>query len=175
MKQALIVIVIGLLALAGGIALRYSLYPAPAQDVSPLPEFSLPDLSGQNRSIDEWRDTIRVINFWATWCPSCREEMPDLVSLQQQLAAQGVQMIGIALEDKEPVEEYVDLINLNYPILIAGDQGMALAGQLGNRSEAIPFTVVVDRQGMIRYRHLGKVSKQELRETIETILDSRQQ
>lgn len=170
MKPAAIVILVGLLALAGGIALRYSLYPQPTSEASPLPEFSLPDLSGRTRSIGEWRDKIRVINFWATWCPSCREEMPDLVALQAQFAAQGVQMIGIALEDKEPVADYVDFIDINYPILIAGDQGMALAGQLGNQAEAIPFTVIVDRQGVIRYRHLGKLSKQALTETLETML-----
>ncbi|EIC27932.1 MULTISPECIES: TlpA family protein disulfide reductase [Methylomicrobium] len=171
MKQAAIVIIIGLLALAGGIALRYSLYPAPEAEASPLPEFTLPDLSGQNRSVREWKDKILVINFWATWCPSCREEMPDLVALQTQYAAQGVQVIGVALEDKAPVEEYLDSVKINYPTLIAGEQGMALAGQLGNRAEAIPFTVVVDRQGMIRDRHLGKFSKPELAKIIDGLLE----
>jgi thiol-disulfide isomerase/thioredoxin len=171
MKQAAIVIIIGLLALAGGIALRYSLYPAPETEVSPLPEFTLPDLEGRNRSIREWKDKILVINFWATWCPSCREEMPDLVALQTQHAAQGVQVIGVALEDKAPVEEYLDFVKINYPTLIAGDQGMALAGQLGNRAEAIPFTVVVDRHGMIANRHLGKFTKSELETVIESMVD----
>jgi thiol-disulfide isomerase/thioredoxin len=170
MKQAAIVILIGLLALAGGIVLRYTLYPAPAAEASPLPEFTLPDLAGHNRSVREWKDKILIINFWATWCPSCREEMPDLVALQEQYAAQGVQVIGIALEDKAPVEEYLDFIKINYPTLIAGDQGMALASQLGNRAEAIPYTVVVDRQGVIRDRHLGKFSKPELAKIIEEML-----
>jgi thiol-disulfide isomerase/thioredoxin len=170
MKQASIVILIGLLALAGGIALRYILYPAPASEAAPLPDFTLPDLSGQLRSVREWSGKTLVINFWATWCPSCREEMPDLVALQEQYAAQGVQMIGIALEDKQPVEEYLDFNKINYPTLIAGDQGMALAGLLGNRAEAIPYTVVVDRHGVIQDRHLGKFSKPELAKTIEAML-----
>jgi thiol-disulfide isomerase/thioredoxin len=170
MKQAAIVILIGLLALVGGIALRYSLYPAPASEASPLPEFTLPDLSGQPRSIKEWKDKILVINFWATWCPSCREEMPDLVALQEQYAAHGIQVIGIALEDKAPVEEYLAANKINYPTLIAGDQGMALAAQLGNRAEAVPYTVVVDREGMIRDRHLGKFSKPELIKILDAML-----
>lgn len=171
MKQAAIVILLGLFALAGGIALRYSLYPAPETEASPLPAFTLPDISGKTRSSGEWQDKILVINFWATWCPSCRKEMPDLVALQEQYAAQGVQVIGIALEDKEPVEKYLDTVKINYPTLIAGDQGMALAAQMGNRAEAVPYTVVVDRQGMIRERYLGKFSKPELAKSIDQASD----
>lgn len=170
MKQAAIVILIGLIALAGGIALRYGMYPAPAAEASPLPEFTLPDLPGKPRSISEWKDKVLVINFWATWCPSCREEMPDLAALQQQYAERGVQVIGIAVEDQEPVEEYVDFIKINYPILIAGDRGMALSGRFGNRAEAIPFTAVVDRQGVIRHRQLGKFSQPELAKIIDEML-----
>jgi len=97
--------------------------------------------------------------------------MPDLVALQEQYAAQGVQVIGIALEDKEPVEKYLDTVKINYPTLIAGDQGMALAAQMGNRAEAVPYTVVVDRQGMIRERYLGKFSKPELAKSIDQASD----
>lgn len=167
MKQAAIVILVGLLALAGGIALRFSLYPAPDAEPAPLPSFSLPDTAGQNHEIDEWRGKILVLNFWATWCPSCREEIPGLVALQAQYGAQGVQIIGIALEDKAPVEDYVDFFKIDYPILIAGEQGMALAKQMGNRAEAIPFTVVVDQGGTIRHRHLGKLEQAELAAMIE--------
>ncbi|WP_374086457.1 TlpA family protein disulfide reductase [Methylomicrobium lacus] len=170
MKNAAIVILIGLFALAGGIALRYSMYPAPETDASPLPEFTLSDVSGKPRSIGEWKGKLLVINFWATWCPSCREEMPDLVALQQHYAAQGVQVLGIALEDKEPVEEYLNSAKINYPTLIAGDQGMALAAQMGNNAEAVPYTVVVDRAGLIRYRHLGKFSKPELGQSLDQLL-----
>lgn len=170
MKQGAIVILIGLLALTGGLILRFYLFPAPSAEASPLPEFALPDLSGQTHSIKEWRNKILVINFWATWCPSCREEMPDLVALQERSAAQGVQVIGIAIEDKESVEEYLHSIKINYPTLIAGDDGMALSAQLGNLAEAIPFTAIVDRQGTIRHRHLGKFSKPDLEKIIESMV-----
>ncbi|WP_024299139.1 TlpA family protein disulfide reductase [Methylomicrobium lacus] len=170
MKNAAIVILIGLFALAGGIALRYSMYPAPDTEAAPLPEFTLPDVSGQPRSSGEWKGKLLVINFWATWCPSCRQEMPDLVALQQHYAAQGVQMLGIALDDKEPVQEYLSSTPINYPTLIAGDQGMALAAQMGNQAEAVPYTVVVDRGGLIQYRQLGKFSKQDLAQNIERLL-----
>lgn len=169
MKQAAIVILAGLLALAGGLALRFSLYPSPDSEPAPLPSFSLPDLSGQSHALDEWRGKIRVLNFWATWCPSCREEIPGLVALRARYAGQGVEIIGIALEDKAPVQDYVDFFKIDYPILIAGEQGMALARQMGNRAEAIPFTVVVDREGMIRHRHLGKLEQEDLAEMIEAM------
>jgi len=170
MKNAAIVILIGLVGLVGGLALRYSMYPAPTAEAAPLPDFTLPDVSGQTRAIGEWKGKVLVINFWATWCPSCREEMPDLVALQQRYAGQGVQVLGIALEDKEPVEDYLKSTRINYPTLIAGDQGMALAAQMGNLAEAVPFTVVVDRKGMIRHRQLGKFSQPALANKIDQAL-----
>ncbi len=170
MKQAALVILIGLLALAGGIALRYSLYPSPSTEASPLPAFALPDLAGKTHPIAEWQGTIRVINFWASWCSSCREEMPDLVAVQEQYKAQGVQVIGIAVEDRDPAATYLESIKVNYPMLIAGDQGMALSAQLGNLAEAIPFTVVVDRRGVIRNRYLGKFSKPKLAKIIDSMI-----
>lgn len=170
MKPSVLIIIAAVIALAGGIAARHLILPPPAKP-SPLPEFSLPDLSGRTHRISEWRDKILVINFWATWCPSCREEIPEFIAMQRQFAGQGLQMIGIAMEDREPVDEYIDFIKINYPILIAGDQGMALARQLGNHVDAIPYTVVVDRNGQIIHRELGQFSKEEIIAVIQPLLN----
>ncbi len=96
--------------------------------------------------------------------------MPDLVAVQEQYKAQGVQVIGIAVEDRDPAATYLESIKVNYPMLIAGDQGMALSAQLGNLAEAIPFTVVVDRRGVIRNRYLGKFSKPKLAKIIDSMI-----
>jgi thiol-disulfide isomerase/thioredoxin len=170
MKRSIIILVAALLALAGGITARnfqVSLFSAGA---SPLPEFSFPDLSGKEHSISEWKGKVLVINFWATWCPSCREEIPDFIALQEQYLDKGLQVIGIAIEEKEPVDEYLDFVKINYPVLIAGDQGMILSSKLGNFLAGVPFTLVVDRQGKIVESETGKFSKEDIVKIITPLL-----
>lgn len=171
MKQTGLIIIAALIALGLGITARH-LFPAVEKAVvSSLPEFNLPDLSGRQHNISEWRGKVLVINFWATWCPPCRKEIPDFIALQEQYAAQGVQFIGIAIEDREPVAEYTAAGKINYPILLGGDNGITLARQLGNSVNAVPYTLVVDRQGQIIHRHPGELSKEQLVEIIGPLLN----
>ncbi len=136
----------------------------------PLPAFNLPDSSGKPHDIAEWRGKILIINFWATWCPPCKKEIPEFITLQNQYSAQGLQFIGVALEDKESVREYMNTVKINYPVLIAEDQGIALAFKLGNVSGTVPFTVVVDQNGQIIYRHQGNFSKDQILSVIAPLL-----
>lgn len=170
MKQSIMILIVALMAMAGGITARNFLSPLFTTSGSQLSEFGFPDLSGKEHRISEWRGKILVINFWATWCPPCREEIPELTALQQQYSEQGLQIIGIAVEDREPVEEYIDFVKINYPILVAGDQGVALARKLGNIIGAVPYTVVVDRQGQVIHRQTGQMSKKELLKIIEPLM-----
>lgn len=134
-------------------------------DASPTrrPDFSLLDLHGQKRSNSEWDGKVVVVNFWATWCPPCVAEIPLFVELQNQYAARGVQFIGIALDDMEPVKGFVDKLKVNYPVLVDKYKGIEVAQSFGNRMGALPFTVVIDQNGIIVLRHPGEI----IRETIE--------
>jgi thiol-disulfide isomerase/thioredoxin len=162
MKQIALIIVISVLALAGGIMTKryFSALETTAQ--TPLPAFSLPDLSGKQHAIAEWQGKILVINFWATWCPPCLKEIPDFIALQTQYAAQGLQFIGIAIDDKAAVDDYLATTKINYPLLMGADDGVALARQLGNSVDAVPFSVVVNQQGMVIYRQPGELSREQL-------------
>lgn len=171
MKQTGLIIVAAIIALGLGISARYFFPPAEKTGISVLPEFNLPDLSGHQHNISEWRGKVLVINFWATWCPPCLKEIPDFVALQEQYADKGLQFIGIALEDREPVAEYTAATNINYPILLGGDNGIALSQQLGNNVGAVPYTLVVGRQGQIIFRHPGELSKQQIAEVIAPLLN----
>ena len=133
MKPTGLIIIAAVLALGGGILARGFLSPVEQTSPTPLPDFNLPDVSGNQHNISEWQGKIRVINFWATWCPPCLKEIPEFMALQKQYAAKGLQFIGIAIDDQEPVEEYLAATKINYPILIGGVTGIALAHQLGNR------------------------------------------
>ena len=159
-----------LLALGGGIMARGFLTPAEQTSPATLPDFNLPDVSGKQHNISEWQGKIRVINFWATWCPPCLKEIPEFMALQKQYAAKGLQFIGIAVDDQEPVAEYLASTKINYPILIGGLTGIALANQLGNRVDAVPFTLIVNRQGQIMHQHPGEFSREQIMAVIAPLL-----
>jgi thiol-disulfide isomerase/thioredoxin len=170
MKKTGFIIIAALLALGGGIMTRSFLAPAEQINPTPLPDFNLPDVSGTQHNISEWQGKIRIINFWATWCPPCLKEIPEFISLQEQFAAKGVQFIGIAIDDQEPVEKYLASTKINYPILIAGVTGITLAQQLGNSVDAVPFTVVVNQQGQIIHQHPGEFSREQIMAVITPLL-----
>lgn len=113
------------------------------------------DLSGHPRSLREWRDRIVVCNFWATWCPPCRREIPMLVAMHRQLTRNGVELVGIAVDSGANVAQFARSAGVTYPILVAVGNPLALLRELGDPASALPFTVVLDRRGEIVYRKLG--------------------
>ena len=123
MRLIQIVMVVALLALGAGLVVRGLMAPDRPVSQALLPEFEFPDISDKKHSSSEWQGKIRVINFWATWCPPCIKEIPEFVELQTQLGDKGVQFIGIAIEDKVPVEQYLAINTVNYPLLVADFAG----------------------------------------------------
>ncbi|MCK5828678.1 MAG: TlpA family protein disulfide reductase [Methylococcales bacterium] len=137
---------------------------------TPLIDFSLPDLTGKQRNITEWQGKIRIINFWATWCPPCLKEIPEFIKLQNEFKSNNIQFIGIAIEDSQSVKEYLDTININYPILVGGDEAIALSHQLGNIVNAVPFTVFVNPRGQVIHRQPGEIDRDNLIKIITPLL-----
>ena len=158
------------LALAGGVLAQRFITPNTSPDTSTLPTFRLPDLTGKPHQLSDWKGKVVVLNFWATWCPPCKREIPEFVKLQRQYGGQGLQFVGIAIEDKEPVSEYTDFIDINYPILIGGDSAIELAKRMGNQFGAVPYSVVIDRQGHLVHRQTGEFSSADLIKIIEPLL-----
>jgi thiol-disulfide isomerase/thioredoxin len=124
-----------------------------------LPDVSFPDIEGQTQSLRHWQGKKLLVNFWATWCAPCRKEMPDLASLQTELKAQGLQVIGIAIDDAISVHNYLQKNPVNYPILLAPDVGILLSAELGNRMGVLPFSVFVDKDGIVEFTHIGLITK----------------
>lgn len=130
------------------------------------PGFSLPDLSGKMRNMNEWNGKVTVVNFWATWCPPCRKEMPAFLELQEKYGTRGLQFVGIALDEKGKVQDFVDTMGVDYPILLGGDDAIKASEDYGNRLGALPYTVVVDREGYIVQTYRGEVSQDSLERVI---------
>ncbi len=135
-----------------------------------LPEFSFPDLQGGTRNASDWRGKVVVLNFWATWCPPCREETPLFVELQDKYGAAGVQFVGIAIDDQAPTREFVDTYGVNYPVLLGDMQAVALSKQLGNRFEGLPFTVIAGPTGRVALRHAGGMTREQIEPALQELL-----
>jgi thiol-disulfide isomerase/thioredoxin len=134
------------------------------------PDFTLADLSGARRSVAEWDGQVVLINFWATWCPPCREEIPGLIELQRRLGDAGLQIVGIALDRPDAVQRLAAELGINYPVLIGDLDVIAVAREYGNVIGALPYTVVVDRAGDIAFSRQGKLSLAEAEAAVSPAL-----
>ncbi len=146
--------------------------PVSPEDVvgTNLEDFSLFDADGQQRRMSEWQGKVIVINFWATWCPPCREEIPAFVELQEQYANDGLQFVGVALQEAEEVRDFLEEFNVNYPSLVGTEDVIKVAKKLGNDIGALPYTVIIDRHGIISFTHRGPLLKSEAETAIQALL-----
>jgi thiol-disulfide isomerase/thioredoxin len=130
----------------------------------------LTDLQGGAPSLEQWRGQVLVINFWATWCAPCREEIPGFVRLQERYGARGLQFVGIALDQPDKVAEFAREFRMNYPLLLGGLETMDLLRQAGNRAGVLPYTLVIDRRGQVVSRQPGGLKEPKLETLIQPLL-----
>ncbi len=123
---------------------------------------SFVDLSGKPRRLAEWQGRAVLVNFWATWCAPCRDEIPLLVAARQKFGPAGVEIVGIAIDNTAKVFEFTKTLPISYPVLIAEADGLDLMRQLGNSSGGLPYTVVADRRGTLVHRKLGALKQGDL-------------
>lgn len=143
--------------------------PAARPPVLTLPDFSLKNRAGELQSIRSWPGKALVINFWATWCAPCRREIPLLLELQKQYAADGVQIIGIAVDFREDVLKYADTMKIDYPLLIGEQDGLEAVDAFGIEAVGFPYTVFTDAKGDIITTHIGELHKEQAELILNTI------
>ncbi|GMR03903.1 MAG: TlpA disulfide reductase family protein [Gammaproteobacteria bacterium] len=163
-----ILLATALAALVAGYWLSQSLRtPTPtSQTAGTLIEFILPDLEGKPHRLSEWGGKVIVLNFWATWCPPCREEIPLFIDLQRKYAGRGLQVIGIAIDKKEDVAAYRAAMGINYPLLIGADAGLEIMARYGNSYGSLPYSVIINPHGEIIARKQGAYTRPELEKLI---------
>ena len=163
---------LALAALAMGIWLaqaRHAPRTPAASAVAALWQLRFPDVQGNAQPLSQWRGHIVVLNFWASWCAPCRKEIPDFVALRTQFQPKGVEFVGIAIDNSANVAQFLQRLPVNYPILIGEGAAHNLARQLGNPGGALPYTIVLDRDGHIVLSHLGRLPRATLEAALRKI------
>jgi len=138
-------------------------------DMRPL--FSLQDTQGEPRSIAEWDGRALLINFWATWCAPCRREIPLLNELRAEYADRGFEVIGVAVDFRDDVLEYMKTTPIDYPVLIGEQDGLEVAQAFGMQTMGLPATVFTDREGRIVTIHVGELHADQAEVILEVVED----
>jgi len=169
--QRLVFAAVGLAALLAGTALWIASSPgerfAPEISSSAIFAAGFHDLQGAGRSLGEFQGKVVVVNFWATWCLPCREEMPAFSRLQAAWASRGVQFVGLSSEDPSRVAAFARSLGVTYPLWVGGDEIAELSRRLGNASGALPHTVVLDPGGKVLASKVGAYSEGALTGVLE--------
>ncbi|HEY8084177.1 MAG TPA: redoxin domain-containing protein [Methylophilaceae bacterium] len=158
-----------ILCLVAFFLFRFSTPNAPATTQA-LFAASFPDAQNKSQSLSQWRGKVIVLNFWASWCPPCREEMPAFDVLQTKYASKNVQFVGISAEDVSKLNQFSKDVKVGYPLLAGDFDAMSLAQYLGNDKSILPYTVVVDKAGKIVKVWFGIVDNSELEKTLAPLI-----
>ena len=180
-RNTLLILVVALVAAGAGYFLARAMSPAqPVQSGTGLgaessaapriddllgqrrPDFLLTDTAGTEVSASDFDGQVWLLNFWATWCKPCVEEMPMLSQLQQDYAGIGLRVVGIALDDPDRASKFVADLGIDYPVLVGKTDVVLTGRRYGNATGMLPFSVLVDAAGIIRWSHLGVVSHEAL-------------
>ncbi len=138
--------------------------------IDALLKMTLPDLQGVPQALAQWNGKIRVINYWATWCPPCVEEMPFFSRLQERYAAQGVQFVGIGMDETAKMQAFVQKTPVSYPLLVGGTESN---GNPALTLRGMPYTVVLDREGKVAFSIYGGVKENELEPVLSRLAQAR--
>lgn len=131
---------------------------------------SLKDLHGNTQDFRQWRGGVLAVNFWATWCAPCRKEIPEFIRVQDKYRQQGLTFIGIAIDNKENVDQFVKEFGVNYPVLIDDTNAIELSRKLGNRYGVLPFTAFIGRDGILASSEFGGLDSVKLERIVGPLL-----
>jgi peroxiredoxin len=165
-----VVVVAGLYFITRHHGLPAGLRGTGASEHSLAPDFSLPDLTGQRLNLSSYRGKVVLLDFWATWCDPCRDEIPHFVELQDRYRDQGLQIIGVSMDDgPEPVRDFSQHFKMNYPVVM----GNAKTGELYGGVLGLPIAFLIGRDGRISAKHIGATDVSVFEKEIVNLLRSK--
>lgn len=143
--------------------------PAAGNATDQLWAASLTDVDGKPQTLAAFKGQKVVVNFWASWCGPCVQEMPELVKLSHEYAKKGIRFVGIGVDSDKNVKAFLQKVKVDYPIFVSGYAGADLARNFGNTAGALPFTVVIAQNGKVLETKLGKINPDELKHTLDAM------
>ena len=182
--RRLVVTLVSIIAMLGGFYLSARYYAEPVAAPGPVtrqasngsligglrPEFSLGSNKGELVTPTDFAGKTVLINFWATWCGPCREEMPMLMDLQRNYGATGLQVVGIALDDAQSASDFVETYGISYPILVGEADVFATSAAYGNVDGVLPYSVLIDSDGIVRWQYAGIIQKNDITDLLSDLL-----
>jgi thiol-disulfide isomerase/thioredoxin len=139
--------------------------------VQQLTALTLVDSQGHSQKLSQWQGKFLLVNFWATWCAPCVQEMPELSTLQQNYAQNNVQLIGLGIDSPSNITDFAKKYQISYPLFAAGMEGTELSRQFGNLAGGLPFTVLISADGKILKSYSGRLNIEQLRSDITNLAD----
>ena len=167
---------IGVISIALGIFVgnkQNSRIPAKNGAAQQLTALSLNDAQGKLQKLSQWQGKFLLVNFWATWCAPCVQEMPELSELQKDLSRSNIQFIGLGIDSPNNIAEFAQKYQISYPLFAAGMEGTELSRQLGNQAGGLPFTVLISPDGTLLKSYLGRLNSVQLRSDIIKLTNSK--
>jgi peroxiredoxin len=134
------------------------------------PDFRLASHTGELINASDFTGKTLLVNFWATWCTPCRHEMPMLMDMQREYGSKGFQVVGIALDDVQSVRDFIDQYGISYPILVGQADVMAASAEYGNVKGVLPYSVLVDKTGIIRWQYSGEIHPEDVSRWLDKLL-----
>lgn len=145
---------------------RLALATPQAPAVANLFAQSMVEASGKQGLLSQWRGKPLIVNFWATWCGPCVEEMPELNALRAELVKKNIHVIGIGIDSQDNIAQFAQKYKITYPLYVAGMNGTSLLRQFGNDTGGLPFTVLIGADGQVKKTYLGSIQFDELRKDL---------
>jgi peroxiredoxin len=131
---------------------------------------NLPNENGLNQELSQYKGKIIVLNFWAAWCPPCREEMPELSQLHEEYKNKNVVVLGLAVDELGLVKQFAQATPVSYPLLAAENEGMTLSLNLGNDRGILPYTVIINSDGHVIKTFFGRINKSLISSILKPLL-----